>query len=331
MLFFKVLKLLFFLMFLIGINLEALDINKELFVDMSKTYGYSIGQSHTLKTIKKKFPHLALQVFVAQKEFDMSYKDSLENIDKLLSDKTNKAWAKIKSEMKQKVSQMLDPKSLTEKQSIDFINEVRLRAKGSIESPFIETLLMFHPSYQKSPEQELYNHFYQTYNSDGNPKAKGVNFSIQVPKSYKSAEANRPNIVRKFISSNGYSVESMIMVLVYNLPEKIDKLSKEDVEALCSGVPEGSVLRECDRITLENLPGIRQRFKSIQSRLDHNVTMETVQYMVFYNDKLISIQGQVGSMDDEFSEEKLLKQFSKFKPVFDYVANSLVIENLYLK
>lgn len=43
------------------------------------------------------------------------------------------------------------------------------------------------------------------------------------------------------------------------------------------------------------------------------------------------IQGHVGTMNQKVSEKVLLERFEKFKPVFNYVANSLVINDLYVK
>jgi hypothetical protein len=43
------------------------------------------------------------------------------------------------------------------------------------------------------------------------------------------------------------------------------------------------------------------------------------------------IQGQVGTMNDKVLEKTLLERFEKFKPIFNYVANSLVINDLYMK
>ena len=59
--------------------------------------------------------------------------------------------------------------------------------------------------------------------------------------------------------------------------------------------------------------------------------MEVIQYNVFYKNKLVMIQGQVATMNDKITEKTLLDRFEKFKSVFSYVANSLVINDLYIK
>ena len=43
------------------------------------------------------------------------------------------------------------------------------------------------------------------------------------------------------------------------------------------------------------------------------------------------IQGQVGTLNNKVSEKTLLARFEKYKPIFNYVANSLVVNDLYTK
>jgi len=172
---------------------SAIELTKNLIMDMSKTYGYTIGQTYTVDFIKNKYPNLNNQIFIAKSEFDMSYLDSIDNIDSILNSKAKDAWSNIKKDIKNKIPKNINLENFTETDARNFLKEVKLRAKGDIESPIIETLLMFNPTYQKYPRKELSDGFFKKYISDGNFKAKGVKFSIKVPKSYKSKEANRPN------------------------------------------------------------------------------------------------------------------------------------------
>ena len=59
------------------------------------------------------------------------------------------------------------------------------------------------------------------------------------------------------------------------------------------------------------------------------MNIEIIQYNIYFKNKVIMIQGQVGAMNEKISEKTLLERFEKFKPVFNYVANSLMINNLY--
>ena len=300
---------------------------------MSRTYGYYIGQTYTLDNIKKKYPNLQNEIFLIKNDFDLKYLKSIKDIEQFFTkNMSKKQWSDFQKMVKDGIKKQLNT-NISYEESLEAIQVVKARIKGDIESPVIETLLMFNPNYQKNPIEELNDKFIQTYNSKDNPKAKGVDFSVKVPKSWKSQEANRPNIVRKFTSNNGYIVEDTfmenIMLGVYDLPIEVKKLTSQDVTDVCNDIPENSVLRECKATTLENLPVVVQRLKLNMKRLENSMNMEVVQYNVFYKNKMIIIQGQVGTMNEKISEKTLLERFEKFKPVFNYVANSLMISNLY--
>ena len=300
---------------------------------MSRTYGYYIGQTYTLDNIKKKYPNLQNEIFLIKNNFDLKYLKSIKDIEQFFTkNMSKKQWSDLQKMVKDGIKKQLNT-NISYEESLEAIQVVKARIKGDIESPVIETLLMFNPNYQKNPIEELNDKFIQTYNSKDNPKAKGVDFSVKVPKSWKSQEANRPNIVRKFTSNNGYIIEDTfienIMILVYDLPIEVKKLTSQDVTDVCNDIPENSVLRECKATTLENLPVVVQRLKLNMKRLENSMNMEVVQYNVFYKNKMIIIQGQVGTMNEKISEKTLLERFEKFKPVFNYVANSLMISNLY--
>ena len=300
---------------------------------MSRTYGYYIGQTYTLDNIKKKYPNLQNEILLIKNDFDLKYLKSIKDIEQFFTkNMSKKQWSDLQKMVKDGIKKQLNT-NISYEESLEAIQVVKARIKGDIESPVIETLLMFNPNYQKNPIEELNDKFIQTYNSKDNPKAKGVDFSVKVPKSWKSQEANRPNIVRKFTSNNGYIIEDTfienIMILVYDLPIEVKKLTSQDVTDVCNDIPENSVLRECKATTLENLPVVVQRLKLNMKRLENSMNMEVVQYDVFYKNKMIIIQGQVGTMNEKISEKTLLERFEKFKPVFNYVANSLMISNLY--
>ena len=300
---------------------------------MSRTYGYYIGQTYTLDNIKKKYPNLQNEILLIKNDFDLKYLKSIKDIEQFFTkNMSKKQWSDLQKMVKDGIKKQLNT-NISYEESLEAIQVVKARIKGDIEPPVIETLLMFNPNYQKKPIEELNDKFIQTYNSKDNPKAKGVDFSVKVPKSWKSQEANRPNIVRKFTSNNGYIIEDTfienIMILVYDLPIEVKKLTSQDVTDVCNDIPENSVLRDCKEAILENLPAVVKRFKLNMKRLENSMNMEVVQYDVFYKNKMIIIQGQVGTMNEKISEKTLLERFEKFKPVFNYVANSLMISNLY--
>ena len=321
--------------FLLTVSSYAITPNKDLMLDMSRTYGYYLGQNYALDNIEKKYPSLKNEIFLVKNEFDLKYLKSIKEIEQFyIKNMSKKQWNDFKSTISNGIKKQLNT-NISYEEALESIKTGKARIKGEIESPVIETLLMFNPAYQKNPILELSDNFYQKFNTKNHSKAKGVDFSVRVPKSWKSSEGNRPNIIRKFASNNGFIVDDFfseyIMFLVFDLPMEVNSLTQQDVNEFCTELPENTILRECKKTNLENLPVITQRFKMNMSRLDANMTIELIQYNIFFKNKIIMIQGHVGTMNQKVSEKVLLERFEKFKPVFNYVANSLVINDLYIK
>jgi len=309
------------------ISALAMPLNKQTIMDISRTYGYCIGQTYTLDKIKEKYPKLSNQIFVAKAEFDLSFSNSIKNINILMN--KYDGWKSIKKDMIKNIHTKLDTSNLSYNESIQFIETVKQRAKGNIESPVIETLLMLNPKYEQQPEREFYDGFKKKYISDNLQKSKGVEFSLEVPMSWISKESNRPNIVRKFISNNGHSIE-MAMVLVYEFPDG-KYLTESDIKSTVNkkdmneAIPPDSILKDFGYMKLETLPGYWQRYSMKIQRVKKVMAIEMLAYTIFYKDKLIQIQFQIG----DFEDTNLDKRFKKFEPLFDAIVNTFVLKNIY--
>lgn len=301
--------------------------------DIGQAYGFHLGQNFSLDAIEQKFPELAQQARIAKLQFESSFAASITNMDGVLSHKGGE-WGKVKTELRDKIATTLGSQVLTSNSAKDFIETVSKRAKGDIPSPVIETLLTFHPSYIAKPPREFLDGFKARFTSDGSGKARGVKFHLDFPKSWSSADGNRPNIVRKFVSQNGRGFE-MIMVIVKSLPlPPGEKLTDKDIEEMVAEVatpselkkmlPDGARFISGDSLRLDGRPGFYQKYSLKQQQLDFTVSSLAVSYTVYYQTSMIQIQCQVST---ESSDEQALKQrFEKFEPLFKLVANSLVIE-----
>lgn len=315
------------LLFIFTLSVFAISLNEQTIMDISRTYGYTIGQNYTLDKIKEKYPKLSNDVLIVKSEFDLSFSKSIKNIDTLMG-KYDK-WNNIKEDIKKNIHSKLDLSNLTYNESIEFINTVKNRAKGQIESPVLETLLMLNTEYEENPHKEYYDGFRKKYISDDLIKSKGITFSMDIPMSWISKKANRPNIVRKFISQNGHSTE-MAMVLVYDFPDGIYLTESEiknsiNKEYMNEATPPNAILKDYGFIKLETLPGYWQRYSMTMQRLRQTLTIEMLAYTLFYKDKLIQIQFQVTDIDNSDLESR----FKKYEPLFDAIANSFVLRDVY--
>ena len=301
--------------------------------DIGWTYGFYKGQEYSLSAIAKKYPSLSRLAFIAEKEFSATFESSIEGMDAIMIKHAKKEWQKIKNQLTKQVINSTNIDQVTESQARQFIELVRLRAKGNIESPIIETLLIFKSGYEKNPEREFLDGFKYKYTKTGSGKAKGVAFSIESPKSWVAKRGNRPNIVQKFVSENGRGTE-IFLILIKEIPlEPGEKISERDIAEMLTPkeikdlLPDGAVNIKSGKLYIENLPGFWMRFKMNMSRVKNSIDMEAIMYTIFYENKMIQIQGQVAtSFNGKPTNSGGLQ---KYENLFDLIANSLVIPGLY--
>lgn len=313
-------------------SLNAIEISQSLLMDISRTYGYLTAQKLVAEKLKNKYPEIKQDLVKAQLEFDIQFKSSIENMKKTLGDQE---WIKYIEILDSKVISQVNNLNLDVSYKNGFANEILARSKGNIESPVVETLLMFNPTYQKYPTREFADGFKKRLYSKNKPKAKNIDFHIDIPKSWKVKDGKRPNTLWMTTYNNGYLGEQnssvSFGVLVKELPEKIDTISSQDAQDFCNEAFKESTVKDCIKITLENLPAIYARNTMTVQRLRLKSTMEVANYFVFYKDKVIILQGIVSSLSNQLTQKQLDIKFNKYIGLFDQIANSLVINDIYVE
>ncbi|MGI0045494.1 MAG: hypothetical protein ACRD47_17485, partial [Nitrososphaeraceae archaeon] len=171
-----------------------IQLSNALAKDIGQTYGFYLGQDYSLNEISKKYPSMSGLALIAEKEFSATFKSSIEGMDALMSKHAKTEWERIKGQLTNQIANSINIEQITESQARQFIELVRQRAKGNIESPVIETLLLFKSGYEKHPEREFLDGYKYKYTTNGAGKAKGVAFSIEAPKTWAAKEGNRPNV-----------------------------------------------------------------------------------------------------------------------------------------
>jgi hypothetical protein len=304
-------------------------------MDISRTWGYVLGQQARLDEISQKYPSLKGNVYIAEKEFELAFGSSVNAIDSRMKKSAKDLWFKLTEQVKEQNQDSISNNPSNSKSAKEFIGMVTERSKGvGIDSPIYETLLMFKPGYQKYPIREFNDRHRYHFKSDGSGKAKGVKFHIQIPISWKSKEAERPNIVRKFVSENGRGPATiMVLILKAAEPHEAHLLEQEMADIVETKryhelVPEGFTLIDGGKLSLEGSPGAWFTMNAKIERMRSSVELESINYTVVYKNLMIQIQGQVATMiNGEPTSNGGLK---KYLPLFDQVANSLVLRENYL-
>ena len=301
--------------------------------DIGQAYGFYLGQNYSLNLISKKYPSLSGLALVAEKEFSANFESSIRGMDSLMTKYAKDAWGEIKGSLTEQIVASLNVDQITETQARQFVDIVRLRAKGNIESPIIETLLLFKSGYEKSPEREFIDGYKNKYTNNGTGKARGVEFSLETPKTWVAKEGNRPNIVQKFVSQNGTGLE-LLLVLIKEMPlPQGEKITEKDVAEMLNPrdindfLPDGSIYIKSGKLTLETLPGFWVQFKLETSRARNIIVMESIMYTIFYENKMIQLHCQViNSVNKKIVARGGMERHEK---LFDLMVNSFIIANIY--
>ena len=305
-------------------NVFDIDINA-----LSTAYGYLKGQQFTLDRIKKEYPELNIEVIRCELEFSLSFKNAAKRIENKLKEIFGNEFKSYEINTISELTEILNSQKITKELSLAFIEDVKLRAKGKIESPVLETLLTY--QFINSPSKEIYEGFVSLYSTEEHPKSKGITIDAKLPLSWKQKEGDRPNIIQKFISENGKGQEFILfMVKDLGLPndyiltnDEIDEIFTQNM--LKQMVPDGGEFISAKKILLDNQIGAQMIFKITEERLDFSLTMKTISFITIYEGKFVFLQCYVSAEQGEDLDER----FNLFLPLFRQVANSLILIDQY--
>lgn len=298
-----------------------------LYVDLSKTFGFIMGQRFSLNRIKTEYPDLALYTQKAELEFKVSFGKSEQNINKALQEMLKEKYSEYLATMKKQLESSVSSQKLSRTTAVEFLSEVESRARGEIPSPILETLLTY--QFMERPEEEFTRGYTKVFRTKGHPKAKGVDLQIRHPISWRPREGERPNIIQKFTSENGRGLE-MVMLMVKDIgytPSKQEINTLFSEHGLKEMLPDGAKLISAKPIVLDNHKGGMIIFEQTGQRLDITLTMRSLQFVTIRGSKMIFVQCMVTALPGK--EAELKKRYSRFEPLFRAIANSFVIQEQY--
>lgn len=204
-------------------------LTNDLTEDIGSVYGFYFGQIYLLDEISKKYPKMSRLAQISENEFAESFNTSIEGMDDLMRNHYKNKWNDIKKQLYNQVKNYIDIDQVSEMKARRFIELVRERARGNIESPIIETLLIFNSEYEKNPEREFIDGYKQKYSTSGAGEANGVDFSIDYPRSWVAKDGDIQNAAQKFVSENGRGLESLV-VMIKEMPlQSGERTTEKDV------------------------------------------------------------------------------------------------------
>jgi hypothetical protein len=215
----KILRIALALLFLqcAALAQDALSTKEPKWKQLSQAYGFILGQKFTIDRIAQEYPELSPEIKESWFVFSScALGESEKSLEEVMEKEYGAQWPALKKEMESQLSESLGKQPITKTDAIAFLKEVKSRAKGQLPASLRSSLLSVHPRYSRNPSLEIAEGWTQNFRSKDHPKAKGIDFSIQMPTSWSASEGNRPNVVQNFKSEAGHG-PLMSTIIVKNL------------------------------------------------------------------------------------------------------------------
>jgi len=177
----------------------------------------------------------------------------------------------------------------------------------------------------KSNEFSTYNFKLGDYiSTKDHPKAKDVNLKLKVPIGWEILEADRPNIVKKFVNeNNSYMILIKDYMTFLSRKEAKEMLSdKEFTDELINGassfLKKPQILNQ-NIITVDTYPTVEFTVKGEAERVGYKFGMTMKFWFIFYEDKMVLLQG--GGLDNA--------EFKVLESLYTSITNSVVFPEQY--
>ena len=155
-------------------------------------------------------------------------------------------------------------------------------------------------------------------------KAKGVNLKLKVPIDWDVLEGDRPNIVKKFIyENNSYNIlikDYLTFMSRQQAKEMLldEEFTKELINGASSFLKNPQILSQ-NIITVDTYPTLEFTVKGEYEKLGYKFNMIMKFWHIFYEDKIITLQG--GGINNE--------EFKVLEYLYTSITNSVVFPEQY--
>ena len=174
------------------------------------------------------------------------------------------------------------------------------------------------------------------YFTEGHPKAKDINISIEYPSHWQRSEGERPNIVQVFTAGASGGFVPSCIILIKEQPSFLKLFSSEDIsevmftkETLKEMIPQGATFIKGEQTKYDGQPGAWMVYVTQSERAGIKMEMYNLQHMFLYSGKLITLGCSVGGLAG--SGATVEQEFTRYLPLFQLLGNSIVIHDKWTK
>ncbi len=218
----------------------------------------------------------------------------------------------------------------------ELIDIIHKRAKGDIQDPYLG--IMLHYQYLNNPENEIVNGYFTTYSTLYHPKAKATDWQMKIPKSWKAVEAERPNIIQKFISENGNGYSYALMMTKNFDLGLAENYTKEEIEIIIKEyiktddflkiiTDEGSEIFSKKDCKIDGIDGVMLDVGFLRQKLDQHLYTRALIFSFIHKNMLYMILFK--NDGDAESKSSVDEYAMKYKNLYLKMANSIVVSSQY--
>ena len=298
--------------------------------DIMSAYSYYQGQKFSVKSVREQQPSLSASLDLAQARFEARFSPAIKQIEAYYEHVDLAAF--VKEQIEECRSSFTD-RVYGPEDAKDAIEDIKNRASGEIPSPILETLLIFHPLYQKHPELEFDHEFKREYLSEGDEKARGLKIAMQIPCSWSSDAGRRPHVLRRFRNIHGQGKAIITMTVnpfpEHVRPEEFDTVGAWDyaallVRGLSNTLDADLELVDAGRIRLAGQPGTWMEAMGSLNQNGLPLPIRMVNFTLRYEDNLIAIQCMVSP---QLEGEDVEEAYRRVAPLFMRILRTFDIYN----
>lgn len=294
---------------------------------VSSAFAFMRSQDLSLDLIAELHPQLSSDARLAKAKFNGAFENAKKVAEHEMRQHHGAAFDSFKKELDDMFVEYLAGHLVDPSFAIIQIQTVSNRAKGEIESPFLEEILAL--EYSREPHMEMRRGHKQVFSSKGHPKAQGIHVSMNLPKSFYREDAERPNMLVQFNSRlGGAHANIMVGIKHIDLPggrafrdsELDDFFSEKNVLQMA---PPGMKALTARKITIDNRKAGELVYEGRSENAGVSVCIRVVHVMTMYKNKMIMLQGAVAAS----TMDGLVEPYNIMLPLFQSVALSFVIHN----
>jgi hypothetical protein len=290
---------------------------------MILAYTFYLKQKMSLEFISSRFPTLKDYVESTTTEWNREFIASVKNIDSALTSNLNDEWLKNKNALYEKFIRA-DYSGVSEENASQFIDIVNDRTYGHIQTPILETFLIWNPRYRKNPETEFTDGYVRQFSTKEMRSYLGINIKIVYPRSWKAIEGNKKsNVAQNFISGYGLGDVTLSLVIEKSktnyTKEKINQLLTK--ESLVKSIrANGKFLDYTSNFTIDNcLAAIVTSYFEKDVENEKKAYFVNELYITYYKNFKISFNFMISAQNTDNLNDKIKKYRNLFKRIVDNV------------